>query len=114
MEASRKAAIQAYKERRTPRGIFAVRCGATGNVWVDSAMDLQAAKNRTLAGLRLGDAFMEKTIAEDYRAHGPDAFTFEILETLSDDVPPVALRDLLKERKLHWVAQLAARKLSPV
>ena len=46
MTSSRKAAIQAYKERKTPRGVFAMRCRVTGNVWVDSAMDLEAALTR--------------------------------------------------------------------
>ncbi len=50
MTSSRKAAIRAFKERKTPRGIFAVRCSVTGGVWVDSAMDLDAAKNRVWFG----------------------------------------------------------------
>jgi hypothetical protein len=114
MTSSRKAAIQAFKERKTPRGIFAVRCRATGTVWVDSAMDLDAAENRTWFVLRNGDAQIDKSIAVEFQTHGREAFTYEILEKLDDDVMPLAIRDLLRERKLHWLAQLGARKLSPV
>jgi hypothetical protein len=110
----RKAAIQAYKERKTARGVFAVRCQPTGSVWVDSAMDLRAAENRTWASLRLGDVHAEPTLVAEFQEHGRDAFTFEILEQLDDDVTPMALRDLLKEKKLHWLERLTARKLSPV
>jgi hypothetical protein len=110
----RKAAIQAYKEQKIARGVFAVRCQPTGSVWVDSAMDLRAAENRTWASLRLSDVHAEPTLVTEFREHGRDAFTFEILETLDDDVAPMSLRDLLKEKKLDWLDRLKARKLSPV
>jgi hypothetical protein len=114
MTLSRKAAIQAYKERKAPRGIFAMRCRASGKVWVDSAMDLEAAENRMWFSLRFGGAHVEKTILTEFQVHGRDQFSYEILEKLADDVAPMALRDLLKERKLHWLAELGAEKLSPV
>lgn len=114
MDATRKAAIQAYKERKTPRGIFAVRCAVTGSVWVDSTTDFRAAENRTWFSLRMGGAHVEKNIAQEFREHGQEKFSFEILETLDDDVSELSLRDVLKERKLHWMERLGARTLSPV
>jgi hypothetical protein len=114
MNSSRKAAIQAFKERKASRGIFAMRCTPTGSVWVDSAMDLDAVENRTWFQLRYGDTHIDKSILTEFRTHGRESFTFEILEKLDEDVVAVALADLLKERKLHWLAQLGARKLSPV
>jgi hypothetical protein len=114
MVSSRKAAIQAYKERRIPRGVFAVRCRVTNGVWVDSAMNLEAAENRTWFGLRLGDVHTDKAIVSDFQTHGREAFTYEILEQIDDDVTPMALKDLLKEKKLHWMAQLGARTISPM
>jgi hypothetical protein len=113
MNSSRKAAIQAFKERKTPRGVFAVRCSATGSAWVDSAMDLEAAENRIWFLLRNGDLQMDKAIAVEFQTHGREAFTYEILEKLDDDAEPMAIRDLLKEKKLQWQTQLGARKLSP-
>jgi hypothetical protein len=75
-------------------------------------MDLEAAQNRIWFSLRAGgDAQMDKSIVAEYQTHGRDAFTYEILEKLDDDIQRIALRDLLKERKLHWLAQLQARKL---
>jgi hypothetical protein len=108
----RKAAIREYKERKTARGIFAIRCEPTGSVWVDSAMDLRAAENRIWFTLRLGDVQLDPTIAAEFGTHGRDAFSFEILEQLDDDVSPIALRDLLKEKKRHWLDALPARKVS--
>jgi hypothetical protein len=111
---SRKAAIQAYKERKPPRGIFAIRCHTTGSVWVESATDLDAAENRTWFSLRHADRQLDKSIAAEFQTHGRDAFTYEILEKLPEDVAPMALRDLLKEKKLQWMAELGAGKLWPV
>jgi hypothetical protein len=114
MNSSRKAAIQAYKERKPARGIFAIRSSVTSALWVDSAMDLPAAENRIWFALRLGDKQLDKSLAAEFNQHGRDAFTFEILETLADDITPMALRDLLKERKFHWMAELSAGKISPI
>jgi hypothetical protein len=112
MTSSRKAAIQAYKERKAPRGVFAVRCQPTNHVWVDSAMDLEAAQNRIWFSLRAGgDAQIDKSIVAEYQTHGRDAFTYEVLEKFEDDVEPIALKDLLKQRRQHWMDQLGARKL---
>jgi hypothetical protein len=111
---ARKAAILAYKQRKTPRGIFAVRCAATGNVWVDSAMDLDAAENRTWFALRHRDPQIEKLVAAEFAAHGRDAFAFEVVEKLDEDVPSMSLRETLKERKALWAGRLGARTLWPI
>jgi hypothetical protein len=113
MNSSRKAAIQAYKELKPARGIFAVRCQTTGNVWVDSALDLRAVENRVWFALRHGDIHTEKTLVTQFGQHGREAFTYEILETLDEDVAQLSLKDLLKERKLDWMQKLEARTLWP-
>ena len=114
MNSSRKAAIQEFKQRKTDRGIFAVRCHITGSVWVDSGMDLRAAENRIWASLRLGDVHTDKSLTTEFQTHGREAFTFETLEKLAEDVAEMSIRDLLKEKKLHWLKELGARKLTPV
>lgn len=76
-------------------------------------MDLRAMENRIWSSLRHGDAQIDKSMALQFQTHGREAFTYEILETLDDDVVPMALRDLLKERKLDWQAQLSAGKVWP-
>lgn len=91
-----------------------MRCQPTGGVWVDSAMDLDAAENRTRFILRHGnETQISKSILAEFRVHGEEAFTFEILEKLDDDVAQMSIRDLLKERKLHWLQQVGAQKLAP-
>src|SRR5258708_7343466 len=42
---TRKEAIKEYKARKIARGVFAVRCTTTGHVWIDAALNLEAARN---------------------------------------------------------------------
>jgi hypothetical protein len=114
MTQSRKDAIRAYKERKTARGIFAIRCGATGSVWVDSATDLDMSENRTWFLLRNGDVQADKTAVAEFREHGQEAFTYEVLEKLDEDVAEMSVRDSLKDKKKHWLSRMSARPLWPV
>jgi hypothetical protein len=49
-----------------------------------------------------------------WNAHGEEAFAYEVLETLKDDVASLLLRDLLKERRKHWVQTLGAHQADPL
>ncbi|HLJ45367.1 MAG TPA: GIY-YIG nuclease family protein [Bryobacteraceae bacterium] len=106
----RKQAIKEYKERKPLRGAFAVRCHATQKAWVGSSMNLSATQNGLWFALRQG-AHREATLQAAWNAHGEDAFGFEILEKLDDDVSPVTLGDILKEKKRQWVKELNATML---
>jgi hypothetical protein len=108
----RKAAIREYKEHKVERGIFALRCAATGRVWVELAPNLGSAGNAELFQLRLG-AHRNPELQAEWNAQGEAAFTFEVLERLDEDVAPAAVKDLLKERKAHWMAALGAGRVSP-
>jgi len=108
----RRQAIKDFKARQVPRGIFAVRCAATGRVWIGSSPNLDAARNSLWFFLRHGYHF-DKALQAEFNAHGDQAFHYEILEKLDDDLPPLAVKDLLKEKKLHWAAKLGAATLSP-
>ena len=88
-----------------------MRCSVTGNVWTDSAMDLEAMENRIWFAVRMEDRFMNKTLVAEYREHGRDAFTYEIVEKLDDDIAQMSLRDVLKERKAHWIEKLSAQSI---
>ena len=107
----RKSAIREYKERKTQRGIFAVRCTKTGRAWVELAPNLEAAQNAEFFQLRLG-SHRNTDLQAEWNAQGADAFHYEVLETLADDLSPLALKDALKSRKEHWVNTLEAQRLS--
>ena len=107
-KAARKEAIRKFKERKPALGVFAVRCTACGRVWVDTSRNLEAAKNATWFCLRNGN-HRDKSLQEEWNAHGEAAFQYEILEKLDEDVHPLAVADLLKAARSRWVAQLGAR-----
>ena len=107
-KAARKDAVREFKERKVALGVFAVRCTATGRVWVDTTRNLGAAKNACWFCLRTG-SHRDKSLQEEWNAHGEEKFQYEILETLDEDLHPLAVADLLKAARSRWMAQLGAR-----
>ena len=103
-EMNRKEAIREYKERKTERGICAIRCTTTGRSWVESSMNLGASRNGTFFALRAG-LHRDKSLQDEFTAHGEAAFEFDILEILPEDVAALNLRDVLKQRRLHWIEE---------
>jgi hypothetical protein len=109
---NRKEAIAEYKNRKIPRGTFAVRFTDDGPVWVDSTPDLGAAKNGLLFALRSG-AHLNKGLQAEWNAHGEAEFRFEVLEQLDDDLIPMAYRDWLKDKKKEWLERLQGQPITP-
>ena len=108
----RKQAIREYKARKAPpRGIFAVRCTATGQLWIASSMNLDAAQNSAWFSLRNG-LYPNKSIQAEWNTHGDRAFVYEILEKLEDDVSAIQINDVLKAKKRYWMDQLGAQTMT--
>jgi hypothetical protein len=106
---ARKRAAAEYKQRKRRAGVFAVRCSATGHAWVGATPTLDTEKNRRWFMLRTGVERNAALLAE-WRAHGEDAFTYEVLEELEDDVPEMLVSDQLASKTRDW----AARENAPV
>jgi hypothetical protein len=102
----RKAAVAAYRERKTPAGVFAVRCPASGEAWVGHAPDVDAIRNRIWFTLRQGgSSYLQLQAA--CAAHGLEALEFEVLERVEED-SALARARILKERTAHWRERLVA------
>lgn len=106
-KASRRELIQNYKNRKTPRGIFAVRCTATDEVWIGSSPNLDGARNSLWFQLNNGN-HRNRSLQAAWTTHGQPAFQYEVLEQLDDDVAAFDVRDLLKERLQAWAAEMNA------
>jgi hypothetical protein len=106
----RKAAISAYKEIKTASGVYAVTCSATGETWVGSSRHLDTQQNGLWFQLRLGSA-RNPQLQAAWNQHGADAFSFEALERLPDDLSDMARKDELKRREAAWREQLDARAI---
>ena len=98
----RKAAIAAYKERKSDAGIYVVRCAASGQNWVGSAADLRTIWNRLSFTLRQGDARPSPSLQAAWREHGPGAFAFEVVERLDADKLSYGSERTLRDRVDHW------------
>jgi hypothetical protein len=107
---SRKESIRKFKEQKTLLGAYAVRCVATGNVWVGVSRNLDATKNGCWFTLRNG-LHREKSLQEEWNAHGEPAFQYEKLDALDEDLHPLEVETELKAKKSEWVARLGATPL---
>lgn len=103
----KKAAIMAYKERKTIAGIYAVRCRASGQVWVGQSPNLDTVQNRIWFTLRFGSN-PNQDMQAAWRDYGAESFTLEIVERLAEDVSPTGRKSHMKERVTHWRSTLDA------
>ena len=106
----KKEAIIKFKERKPLLGIYAVLCTVSGRAWVGSSRNLVATENGTWFGLRHG-SHRDQPLQHEWNVHGESAFHYEVLEKLDEDVIPMAVSDLLSEKKKRWMVQLDARAL---
>jgi hypothetical protein len=107
MEASgRKAAVAAYREIKRTAGVYAVRCAASGDVWVGRCADLTARRNSLEFEMRHGPH--NTGLREAWTTHGAASFTFEPLERAPEALTPAGCTDFLKRRAQHWRERLGA------
>ena len=103
----RKQAIADYKKRASVAGVFAIRCRATGEVWVGQALDLDKIQNRIWFTLQTA-SHRNAELQRAWAAHGADNLSFEMLERIEDEELAYVRDTRLKERVAHWRAQLNA------
>jgi len=110
MEKTRRKEIALnYKERTPPQGVFAVRCAADSRVWVSASRHLDTQQNGLWFQLRQG-GLPNAELQAVWKALGEAAFTFEVLEEVTDE-NPLLVGSLLKEREVHWRDKLGAGKV---
>lgn len=102
---ARKAAIAAYKDLKTPAGVFAVRCTVDGRVWVLESRHLDTHQNSLWFSLRQG-SYPDPGLQGAWKMHGEAAFQFEVLEHLPEDTSPTLLRTELKALASQWRERL--------
>ncbi|MBR0986305.1 GIY-YIG nuclease family protein [Bradyrhizobium liaoningense] len=107
MSIDRKAAIAAYKERKTIAGIYVVHCAASGQTWVGQAPNLETIQNRIWFSLRQGNHNC-RNLQAAWNTHGETGLTFGERERLEDEETAYVRNALLKERMLHWRDELKA------
>lgn len=106
----KKAAVAAYKERKSVAGIFAVRCIATSEVWVGQSPNLDKAQNRIWFTLRMG-ASTYRTLQPVWNAQDEKDFAFDVLEEIDDEPDAYTRKKILADRAAFWRDKLGGREL---
>jgi hypothetical protein len=99
----------AYDRRRTDAGIYVLRNTVTGRVFLGSAPDLAAVRNRLEFGQATGTSgVLDRRMAADARAHGMGSFELEVIDTIdvADGTPPGDVAADLKELEALWREKL--------
>lgn len=106
----KKAARAAFKERKSVAGIFAVKCRATGEIWVGQSANLGSVPNRLSFALRFGSDALNGLL-DAWGTHGAESISIEELERLDEAETPYIRDALLKERAAHWREKLGAAQI---
>ena len=109
-KAARRQIADEFKQCKVPRGIFAVRCSATGETWVGSSPNLSSARNSLWFQLGAGQ-YRNRSLQEAWQQHGEVAFALDVLELFEDEISPLLLNDLFAAKKAEWALTLHAQAL---
>jgi len=107
---SRKESVRKFKEQKPLLGAYAVRCSATGRAWVGVSRNLSATRNGCWFMLR-GGLHQDKMLQAEWNTHGESAFEYEVLDGTDEEVDPLLIDRVLKEKKAVWIAKLGAQPL---
>ena len=107
---SKKAAIEAFKEKKVETGVVLIVHGPTGTRFIGVARNLESYERQMRFALNTGGYPMRAFQALWSEAKG-DGFVFEIQDRLGPDVPPYLINSALSDLQKRWVAALGATKL---
>ena len=110
MTIDRREARREFKEKKNPRGVFALRCDASGGVWVSGSVNLNSAQTGLWFLLRNG-MHHNKALQAEWNANGAGTFSFEVLEKFDEDDPAAQMTSTMMDRQRHWEQKLGARAL---
>ena len=107
---TQRALRDSYKQTPRKAGLFAIRCRATNAAWIGTSQDLEKAQNRHWFTLKMGTHHLPALQAA-WNNEGGTEFVYEVLETLDDDLSPLARENALKEKRTAWREKLGAELL---
>lgn len=102
----RKEKIREYKEAPKPPGVIRIRNSRNGKSLVEATRTPAARLNRHEFLLRQG-MHRNEALVRDWKVYGAEAFTFEVLDTLTlPDEPGYDPADDLKVLEELWLERL--------
>jgi hypothetical protein len=107
---ARRQAQREFKEREVWPGVYAVRCLATGEVWVAASRNIDSQENSVWFSLRTG-GHPNRALQAAWAKYGAEGLAYEVLERIVEpELTPLGLADRSKAQEAHWRATLGAAK----
>lgn len=101
----RKELKSAYKQTPRPMGVYRIKNKVNGKIFVAGNMNLPGSLNSNRFQLNLR-CHRNKALQEDWGLYGPDAFAFDILENLSEEIPESDWREAVSALEEKWLGSL--------
>jgi hypothetical protein len=108
----KKKLREQYKERKVTGGVFVIKNTITGNMLLQSAIDLQGSRNRFEFSQSTGlTNYTNARLNAELHEHGQKAFIFEVLDALEkkDDQTPKEFTEEVKLLEEMWRERLAGK-----
>ncbi len=103
-KSKRKELLEQYKEVKTFFGVVCIKNTVNGKIFLNGYPNLKNKWSTIQSQLDMGQ-FPNAPLLADWKAHGKDAFTFEVLEEKStEDVSDVAFE--VKMMLKSWLQKL--------
>ncbi len=96
----------AYKQTPLPMGVYQIKNNANGKILIGSSMNLPGIFNRHRFQLN-ASVHRTKELQEDWNSYGPDAFTWDVLETLkAEEIPEADWSKAILALEEKWLTNL--------
>ncbi len=107
MDKQRRAELkQMYKQHPPLAGVFQIKNLITGKIFISSARNAQGGLGRHQLELKIG-SHRNKALIVDWKKHGPENFSFEVLECLEpNNDPQYDCREDLAVLEELWLEKL--------
>lgn len=106
----RRELMESYKSRHPEMGVVAIRCTATGDVFVGASKDTKADINSNRFKLASG-SHRNRELAQLWSRYGPDAFEFYVESVLDYDDPEEDHGEELEALVVQALAKYNAKRI---
>lgn len=102
----RKELKLAYKEAPRPMGVYQIKNQSNGKIFIRGSMNLPGSLNSNRFQLNF-NCHRNKALQDDWNEYGPNAFTFDVLETLKpEEIAIEDWRETVLELEAKWLNTL--------
>lgn len=103
---ARRERTRAYKQAFPRMGVYAVRCNATGRVWIGASRQVDGMLNRIRFELAQ-KTHRDLSLMQAWAEHGPESFSFEVLDRVRErDDPAFDYEAELQTMLALWRAEM--------